>query len=100
MPINALPLNAWPARPESPYDFCCVNGTPLFRAIRNPAGYLFGIISKALRHEFNLSRAAAPAPVTKPTTSTPAKPAAAPEVAHAHLAHLRKLLGILPGPDD
>ncbi|MGR0116455.1 STY4528 family pathogenicity island replication protein [Ralstonia pseudosolanacearum] len=85
-PLRQAVLDEWAARCDA-------------RAIRNPAGYLFGIISKALRHEFNASRATAPASAPKPPTSTPSRPAPAPEVAHAHLAHLRKLLGILPEPE-
>ncbi|QVX42033.1 hypothetical protein J4H89_23645 (plasmid) [Ralstonia solanacearum] len=85
-PLRQAVLDEWAARCDA-------------RAIRNPAGYLFGIISKALRHEFNASHAAAPSSAPKPPTSAPARRPPAPEVAHAHLAHLRKLLGILPEPD-
>lgn len=71
--------------------------------VRKPAGYLFGIIGKALRGEFQAWYAApSPSPsasaVALPTTlSTPARAADA-EVVQQHLARLRALLH-LP-PDD
>lgn len=67
--------------------------------VRNPAGYLFGIIQKALRGEFKAwagtdaaappaPRAAGPAPSSSPSGSRPADP----EVARAYLARLRSAL--------
>ena len=62
-------------------------------AVRNPAGYLFGIIQKAIRGEFKAwageSASAAPA---SPPSSPPASRAADPEVARAYLAQLREAL--------
>lgn len=80
-------LDEWQARLES-------------HAVRKPAGYLFGIIGKALRGEFQAwcapssqPPASAPPAITRPT----ARPADA-DVVQQHLAHLRALLH-LP-PDD
>ena len=67
--------------------------------VRNPAGYLFGIIQKALRGEFKAwaetdaaappaPQAAGPAPSSSPSASRPADP----EVARAYLARLRSAL--------
>jgi hypothetical protein len=67
--------------------------------VRNPAGYLFGIIQKAIRGEFKAwagtdaavppaPRAAGPAPSSSPSASRPADP----EVARAYLARLRSAL--------
>ena len=67
--------------------------------VRNPAGYLFGIIQKALRGEFKAwagtdavappaPRAAGPAPSSSPSASRPVDP----EVARAYLARLRSAL--------
>ncbi|QBH01348.1 STY4528 family pathogenicity island replication protein [Xanthomonas oryzae pv. oryzicola] len=70
-------------------------------AVRNPAGYLFGIIQKALRGEFKAwagttSQAPAPSPAP-PAASAPAPGSAAPkpaskEVARAHIERLRAIL--------
>jgi hypothetical protein len=66
-------------------------------AVRNPAGYLFGIIQKALRGEFKawasegeaaLATPRPPAPMTPAAESRPADP----EVARAHLARIRDAL--------
>ncbi len=68
-------------------------------AVRNPAGYLFGIIQKAIRGEFKAwagtdaaaplaPRAAGPASSSSPSASRPADP----EVARAYLARLRSAL--------
>ena len=80
-------LDEWQARVES-------------RAVRKPAGYLFGIIGKALRGEFQAwcapssqPPASAPPTITAPT----ARPADA-NVVQQHLVRLRALLR-LP-PDD
>jgi hypothetical protein len=65
-------------------------------AVRNPAGYLFGIIQKALRGEFKAwageSASAPPAPPPPAPSSPPASRAADPEVARAYLAQLREAL--------
>ncbi|MZH99759.1 STY4528 family pathogenicity island replication protein [Dickeya dianthicola] len=67
-------------------------------AIRNPAGYLFGIIQKALRGDFrawagqkdNAQKTLAAKPHDVPTPPRP--PTVNRDVALAHLARLRKLL--------
>lgn len=82
-------LDEWDSR-------CCA------RSIRNPAGYLFGIIQKALRGEFHASAGTArqpasgvPPPAPSPATSAPARQTAASrEVALEYLARLRQKLGI------
>ena len=66
--------------------------------IRNPAGYLFGIIQKALRGDFRAWAGQKDntqiTPATKPREAPPPPqpPAANRDVALAHLARLRKLL--------
>ena len=74
-------------------------------AVRNPAGYLFGIIQKAIRGEFKAwageggSPSTPPAPPPRPTAPSPAAPPPpAPngpgrEAARAYLAKLRSSLG-------
>src|SRR5574337_645040 len=65
-------------------------------AVRNPAGYLFGIIQKAIRGEFKAwageSASAPPAPPPPAPSSPPASRATDPEVARAYLAQLREAL--------
>ncbi|GKS88723.1 STY4528 family pathogenicity island replication protein [Acidovorax sp. SUPP2539] len=71
-------------------------------AVRNPAGYLFGIIQKALRGEFNAWAGArggtdGGAPATAPSPPAAPPPPAAPrpasrEVVQAHLDRLRAIL--------
>ena len=65
-------------------------------AVRNPAGYLFGIIQKASRGEFKVwageSASAPPAPPPPAPSSPPASRATDPEVARAYLARLRSAL--------
>ena len=65
-------------------------------AVRNPAGYLFGIIQKAIRGEFKVwageSASAPPAPPPPAPSSPPASRATDPEVARAYLARLRSAL--------
>lgn len=63
--------------------------------VRNPAGYLFGIVQKALRGEFKAwagqsdASAGQPAePAARPTARKPASP----EEVQAHLARLRAIL--------
>lgn len=62
--------------------------------VRNPAGYLFGIIQKAIRGEFKAwaSQAAAPAATAPSPENTTSSRAASPEIAQAHLARLHALL--------
>lgn len=62
--------------------------------VRNPAGYLFALIQRALRGDFKAWAAskAPPAP-TAPTAAEPAPSRPAdPEVARAHIAKIRALL--------
>ena len=65
-------------------------------AVRNPAGYLFGIIQKAIRGEFKAwageSASAPPAPPPPTPSSPPTSRATDPEVARAYLARLRSTL--------
>lgn len=88
--LHQAVLDEWAAR--------CGSST-----VRNPAGYLFGIIQKALRGEFKAWAAESPSPPRSPPVSPPAQPAspaAAPapangpgrEAARAYLAHLRASL--------
>jgi hypothetical protein len=66
-------------------------------AVRNPAGYLFGTIQKALRGEFKVwasqraSPAIGPAP---PKTHPPPPKRADPAIASEHIARLRTFLGL------
>ncbi|WP_313024584.1 STY4528 family pathogenicity island replication protein [Pseudomonas lopnurensis] len=59
--------------------------------IRNPAGYLFGVIQKAIRGEFKAWAAPAHSNTTAPPSATDSRPAS-PEVVQAHLASLHALL--------
>ncbi|AGK49316.1 hypothetical protein BTI_2168 [Burkholderia thailandensis MSMB121] len=67
-------------------------------AVRKPAGYLFGIIGKALRGEFQAWCAPPSTSPAPPTITTPPTRAADAGVVQQHLTHLRALLR-LP-PDD
>ncbi|MBV6791577.1 STY4528 family pathogenicity island replication protein [Xanthomonas euvesicatoria] len=62
--------------------------------VRNPAGYLFGIIQKALRGEFKAwaGQVDTASPRTDPSPPPPSPRAASPEQIQAHLAHLRAIL--------
>lgn len=65
--------------------------------VRNPAGYLFGIIQKAIRGEFKAwAGEGGPSPPTPrpaaPAPSPPASRAADPEVARAYLERLRSIM--------
>ena len=70
--------------------------------VRNPAGYLFGIIQKAMRGEFKAWAAESPSARCPPPTASPPPPPAAPapppadgpgrEAARAQLARLRASL--------
>lgn len=73
-------LDEWAAR--------CRNST-----VRNPAGYLFGIIQKAIRGEFKAwAGDSETPPASRPTTPAPSAPPASPEMVRAHLARLRAAL--------
>jgi len=76
-------LDEWEAR-------CCNS------SVRNPAGYLFGIIQKAIRGEFKTwaGDSATVPPASRPPAPAPAPsaPPVSPEVARAHLARLRAAL--------
>lgn len=63
-------------------------------SIRNPAGYLFGIIQRAIHGEFNAwaAQAKAAAPTPQPPPSPPPPNVAPPEVAMQHINRLRELL--------
>ena len=65
-------------------------------AIRNPAGYLFGIIQRAIRGEFNAwAKQAGSAPPPAATRDAPPEPprnVVPPEVAKQHIDRLRELL--------
>ncbi|VBF49928.1 STY4528 family pathogenicity island replication protein [Burkholderia pseudomallei] len=78
-------LDEWQARLES-------------HGVRKPAGYLFGIIGKALRGEFQAWCAPPNPPPRAETTATPPPRVADTRIAQQHLVHLRALLH-LP-PDD
>jgi len=67
--------------------------------IRNPAGYLFGIIQRAIRGEFNAwARQSSPAPPAPAAARAPPPPPSPPrnvvpsEVARQHIERLRDLL--------
>ena len=64
--------------------------------IRNPAGYLFGIIQRAIRGEFNAwAKQAGSAPPPAATRDAPPEPprnVVPPEVAKQHIDRLRELL--------
>ncbi|CAJ8188202.1 Uncharacterised protein [Burkholderia pseudomallei] len=72
-------LDEWEARLES-------------HAVRKPAGYLFGIIGKALRGEFQVWCAPPSASPTPSTITTPPVRPADATVVQQHLTHLRALL--------
>ncbi|HHK0217127.1 TPA: STY4528 family pathogenicity island replication protein [Pseudomonas aeruginosa] len=62
--------------------------------VHNPAGYLFGIIQKALRGEFKAWAGQGDAPTSQAEhdDTPPARKRASPEAVQAHLARLRALL--------
>ena len=63
--------------------------------IRNPAGYLFGIIQRAIRGEFNAWAKQGSAPPPAPARDAPPEPprkVVPPEVARQHIDRLRDLL--------
>ncbi|HEP8863447.1 TPA: hypothetical protein VDU61_002734 [Pseudomonas aeruginosa] len=59
--------------------------------VRNPAGYLFGVIQKAIRGEFKAWAAPRRSNPSAPPSATASRPAS-PEVVQAHLASLHALL--------
>ncbi|MCG8277410.1 STY4528 family pathogenicity island replication protein [Stenotrophomonas sp. NLF4-10] len=63
-------------------------------SIRNPAGYLFGIVQRAIRGEFN-AWAGQAKPAEPPAPVQPPEPrnVVSPEVARQHIERLRGLLG-------
>ena len=63
-------------------------------SVRNPAGYLFGIIQKAMKGEFHawVGQKTASPPVSQPPQPPPTQ-AVDPEVARKNIARLRSLLG-------
>ncbi len=76
-------------------------------AVRNAVAYLFGLVRRVLTGEFRLWAAKKPAnpgttnapshkatPIAPPTPPSPVNKPAAPEVAQAHLARARRLLGL------
>ena len=65
-------------------------------AVRKPAGYLFGIIGKALRGEFQAWCAPPEKSPTTPAIATPPVQPADADVVQRHLAHLRALLQLPP----
>lgn len=74
------------------WDLRCLGDT-----VRNPAGYLFGIIQRAIRGEFNAwaGEANPPKPAAASPPSAPSLPqpeVTPPEIALEHLARLRELL--------
>jgi len=72
------------------WDVRCRSST-----VRNPAGYLFGMIQKAIRGEFNAWAAKAePAPAVVQSTSTPpSQPKVLSDIAKQHIAQIREFLG-------
>ncbi|CAJ9222314.1 Uncharacterised protein [Burkholderia pseudomallei] len=76
-------LDEWQARLDS-------------HAVRKPAGYLFGIIGKALRGEFQAWCALPSASPTPPTITTPPARTADADIVQQHLTHLRALLHLPP----
>jgi len=64
-------------------------------SVRNPAGYLFGIIQRAIRGEFTAWAAKAePAPaVAQRMPASPQQPKVLSDVAKQHIAQIREFLG-------
>lgn len=79
-PMRQAVLDEWDAR---------CKGT----SIRNPAGYLFGIVQRAIRGEFN-AWAGQVKPAPPPASLQPAEPrnVVPPELARKHIERLRDLL--------
>jgi len=68
------------------WDIRCRSST-----VRNPAGYLFGIIQRAIRGEFNAWAAKAESAPSQP--APPSQPKALSDVAKQHIAQIREFLG-------
>ena len=66
-------------------------------AVRNPAGYLFGIIQKAIRGEFKAWAGESGSPSTPPAPSPPPRPAA-PHPLHRHRLRRTALAARRRGP--
>lgn len=62
--------------------------------VRNPAGYLFGIIQKAMRGEFRAWAGQMTPPDSAGAPLQQPRQPADPEVAQAHIARLRSMLGL------
>jgi hypothetical protein len=85
--LHQAVLDEWAAR-------CSDSG------IRNPAGYLFGIIQKAIKGEFNpvaVSRRPSVPPPASPSSASSPSPAsepkrASPEIALQHIARIREMM--------
>ncbi|MFW7343952.1 STY4528 family pathogenicity island replication protein [Pollutimonas sp. H1-120] len=65
------------------------------QVVRNPAGYLFGIIQRAISGDFKpwAGKSKGPAPTKAPTSESAPREVVPPEVAMEHLNRLRKLVG-------
>ncbi len=63
--------------------------------VRNPAGYLFGIIQRAISGDFKpwAGKSKGPAPTKAPTSESTPREVVPPEVALEHLNRLRELVG-------
>jgi len=74
------------------WDIRCRGST-----VRKPAGYLFGIIQRAIRGEFNawaakVEPSPASTPIPAPLSTPSSQPKAASNIAKQHLAQIRRLL--------
>ncbi len=65
------------------------------QVVRNPAGYLFGIIQRAISGDFKpwAGKSKGPAPTRAPTSESTPREVVPPEVAMEHLNRLRELVG-------
>lgn len=65
------------------------------QVVRNPAGYLFGIIQRAISGDFKpwAGKSKGPAPTKAPTSESAPREVVPPEVAMEHLNRLRELVG-------
>src|SRR3546814_18027454 len=64
------------------------------QVVRNPAGYLFGIIQRAISGDFKpwAGKSKGPAPTKAPTSESAPREVVPPEVALEHLNRLRELV--------
>jgi len=72
--------------------------------IRKPANYLFGMVQKAIRGQFNATRCTPdithrPAPSASPKPSPAPAPQASPEVAREYMSRIRDMLRIQGPPE-